>query len=257
VELGLTDRIAIVTGGSDGIGRATAAVLAREGARVAICARRPGPLEAAARELEAEGGRVLAVQADVTRPEELERLVERVVAEWGGVDVLVNNAGTSNARRFETDDEANWQADLDLKLFAAARLCRLAIPLMRARGGGAIVNVTTHGGKAPRAGSMPTSVSRAAGLALTKALAGEVASDRIRVNTVCIGFVKAGQHRRRAESLGIEPDALYARQARQVPLGRVGEAEEAARVIAFLCSDAASYVTGASVNVDGGASPVL
>jgi NAD(P)-dependent dehydrogenase (short-subunit alcohol dehydrogenase family) len=147
LDLGLTGKVALITGGSDGLGYATAARLAAEGARVAICARREGHLEAAAAELRnTTGGEVLAVVADVARAADCERFIDEAVAAFGGVDILINNAGTSAARSLEEVDDDAWQADIDLKLMAAVRLCRRAIPLMRARGGGAIVNATIVGG---------------------------------------------------------------------------------------------------------------
>ncbi len=146
---------------------------------------------------------------------------------------------------------------MDLKLFAAIRLSRLAIPHMKKQGGGRIVNITTIGAKQPRARSMPTTVTRAAGLALTKALSKEYAPHNILVNTVSIGLVRAGQHEKKAEKAGVRVEELYANMAKDIPLGRVGRAEEVANVIAFLASGAASYVTGTSINLDGGASGVL
>src|SRR6266571_4179582 len=165
LDLGLTDKVAIVTGGSEGLGRATAERLAREGARVAICARRKDVLERAAAGIrEITRADLLAMPCDVTRVAQVEALVAAVVARWGGVDILVNNAGTSSAAGFEQVDDAQWQTDLDVKLMGAVRFCRLVIPLMKRRGGGRIVNVTTVGGKAAAPRSLPTSVSRAAGI---------------------------------------------------------------------------------------------
>jgi NAD(P)-dependent dehydrogenase (short-subunit alcohol dehydrogenase family) len=176
LDLGLTGKVALITGGSDGLGYATAARLAAEGARVAICARRAGHLEAAAAELRnATGGEVLAVVADVARAADCERFVDEAVAALGGVDILINNAGTSPANGLEEIDDAAWPAAVDLKLMAAVRLCRHVIPSMRERGGGAIVNATIVGGKAPAARALPTSVTRAAGINLTKSLANEYA----------------------------------------------------------------------------------
>ncbi len=172
LALGLEGKVAIVTGGSEGLGRACAERLAREGARVAICARRKEVLERAAAAIEREtGGEVLAQPADVTRAEEVDAFVARVVARWGGVDILVNNAGTSAAAGFEQVDDRAWLADIELKLLAAIRFCRLVIPHMKRRGGGRIINVTTVGGKAPAPRALPTSVTRAAGINLTKSLA--------------------------------------------------------------------------------------
>lgn len=256
LELGLAGKVALVTGGSEGLGRACAARLARCGARVAICARRQGPLDEAAAALRAGGAEVLAQAADVTRAADVEALFAAVVARFGGLDILVNNAGTSAAAPFERVDDEAWEADLQLKLMAAVRTCRLAIPLLRARGGGAIVNVTTIGGKAPAPRSLPTSVSRAAGINLSKALAGEYAAERIRVNTICLGIVRSEQWARRASG---DLEAYYAQVARerQIPLGRVGEAEEFADLVAFLVSERARFITGTAINFDGGASAVV
>jgi len=243
--------VAVVTGGSEGIGKATARRLALGGARVAIAARRADVLERAAREIREAGGSVLAVTADVTKPEDVERLIAVTVAEFGRLDILVNNAGTGRANAFEAVDDATWNADLDVKVHAAIRTTRAALPHLKQRGG-RIINITTPAGKHPGAQSLPTSVSRAAGIALTKALSKDLAQYRILVNTVCVGLIKSAQHERRAASLGVELDQHYRDIGKNVPLGRVGEAEEVANVIAFLASEAASYVTGTSINVDGG-----
>jgi len=257
MDLELKDKVAIVTGGTQGIGRATALRLAAEGAKVAIAARARERLEAVASEIRASGGVVAAVQADVAKSEDCERLVAEALKAFGAIDILVNNAGTSATGDFESVTDAAWQSDLDLKLFAAIRLARLAIPHMKKQGGGRIVNITTIGAKQPRARSMPTTVTRAAGLALTKALSKEYAKDNILVNTVSLGLVRAGQHERRAEKAGVPAEKLYEDMGKDIPLGRVGRAEEVANVIAFLASGAASYVTGTSINLDGGASGVL
>lgn len=256
LDLGLTGKIAIVTGGSDGLGRAAAERLAGEGAKVAICARRKDHLERAAEEIrKATGGEVFAQVCDVTKPDQVEGFVQAVVARWGGVDILLNNAGTSAAGSFEQVDEAVWWADLDLKLMGAVRFCRLVIPPMRKRGGGRIVNVTTVGGKAPASRALPTSVSRAAGINLTKSLANEYAKDRILVNTICIGLVKTAQISARAR--GGDLDAFYGELAKRVPVGRVAEAAEFGDLVAFLVSARAGYITGTAINFDGGMSFVV
>jgi NAD(P)-dependent dehydrogenase (short-subunit alcohol dehydrogenase family) len=144
-----------------------------------------------------------------------------------------------------------------LKVFGAIRCTRLAVPYMKKQGGGRIINITISSAKQPGAESMPTSVSRAAGLAITKALSKEYAADNILVNTICIGKIKSGQHERRYTKQGISAEDYYRQTAKDIPLGRVGEAEEVASVIAFLASDAASYVTGTSINLDGGVSGTL
>jgi 3-oxoacyl-[acyl-carrier protein] reductase len=255
MDLGLKDKIAIITGGSEGLGRAAAERLAREGARVAIGARRKDVLERAADGIgKATGGDVLALPTDVRQPAQVEALVNAVVRRWGGVDILVNNAGTSAAASFEKVDDSAWQDDIELKLLAAIRFCRLVIPLMRARGGGRIVNVTNLGGKAPPAAGLPTSVTRAAGINLTKSLSKEYAPDKILVNTICIGLVKSAQWERRAKG---DLEEYYREAAKRVPLGRVGEAEEFGDLVAFLVSDRAAFITGTAINFDGGLSAVV
>ena len=257
MDLKLGDKVAIVTGGTQGIGKATAMLLAKEGARVVIAARGRELLGTVSAEIRAAGGRVAAIQADVSKPEDCERLIAGAIESFGRIDILVNNAGTSATGEFESVTDATWQADFDLKLFGAIRLARLAIPQMRRQGGGRIINITNIGAKQPRAKSMPTTVTRAAGLALTKALSKEFAADNILVNTVCIGLIRAGQHERKAAKSGVEVESMYAGMGKDIPLGRVGLAEEVANVITFLASDAASYVTGTSINLDGGTSAVL
>src|SRR5690606_19873262 len=257
MDLGLKDRVAVVTGGSQGIGKATAVRLAAEGASVVIVARGKEQLDKVAAAIEADGGRVAVVPADVSTPEGCAKVVDETLRIFGRLDILINNAGTSSRGPFEAATDDVWQRDFDLKLFAAIRLSRLAIPHMQQRRWGRIVNLTNIGSKQPAAQSMPTSVTRAAGLAFTKALSKEFGKDGILVNTVCIGTIKAKQHETKAEKLGVPVESLYAERVKNVPLGRVREAEEAANVIAFLASEAASYVTGTSVNMDGGASAVL
>lgn len=265
MDLGIQGRVALITGGSEGIGRATAIRLAHEGVRVAICARRKSVLEETAAEIrEQTGGEILPVVTDISNVQDIKRLVMTVVDRWQGIDILVNNAGTSSAGPFEEMEDERWMADLELKLFAAIRCTREVIPYMRKRNWGRVVNLTALGAKAPAARSAPSSVSRAAGVALTKALSKEFASENILVNTVCIGLVKAGQHEHRYTSAqernpGLTLDQYYEQmaQASGVPVGRVGEAAEAADLIAFLVSERASYITGVAINIDGGSSPVV
>ena len=257
VELGLKGKVAAVTGGTDGIGRATALKLAQEGARVAICARRQEPLDKTAAEIRKAGVEALAVAADMSKAGDVERFMKAVIERFGRIDILVNNAGTSARGKFLEVDDKTWGADIELKVFGAIRCTRLAVPHMKMHGGGRIVNITISSAKQPGAESYPTSVSRAAGLALTKALSKEYAPDNILVNTVCIGKIKSGQHERRYTRDGRSAEEYYRQTAKDIPLGRVGEAEEVANVIAFLVSDAASYVTGTSVNLDGGISGTL
>jgi len=265
MDLGLTGKVAIVTGGSDGIGKAAAQRMAAEGARAVIVARRPEVLEAAAQDIRtATGGTVLPVQGDVTAAETINRVLEMTLSNFGRIDILVNNAGTSMAKPFEAVSEADWESDFNLKVWGAIRLIRAVIPEMRKVGGGRIINVTNLGGRAPRASSMPTSISRAAGIAITKALSRDLAKDNILVTTVCIGLIKSGQNRRgyereKATNPNLSLDEFYAQRAKAggIPLGRVGEAHEAGDVIAFLASERASYLTGIAINIDGGTSPVV
>jgi NAD(P)-dependent dehydrogenase (short-subunit alcohol dehydrogenase family) len=261
MDLGLAGKVAVVTGASDGLGRATAERLADEGAAVALCARGADRLRAVGDAIRRRGGQALDMAADVSRPAEIERFVGATLDRFGRIDALVNNAGTSAARVFDEVDDQAWQADLELKLFAAIRCVRLCLPAMRRTGGGRIINVLNTAAKAPPARSLPTSVSRAGGLALTKALSKELAPDRILVNAVCIGLVKSGQWERRWEREGRPGtlDEFYARMARElgVPLGRIGEAGEFAELVAFLASARAAYITGVAINFDGGLADVV
>ena len=265
MDLGLQDKVAIVTGGSEGIGKSAALRMAQEGARVVIVARRPQVLEQAAQEIRtATEGMVLTVPGDVSAPDTVGRVVKTTLDNFGRIDILVNNAGVSMAKPFENVTDEDWQGDFDLKVWGAVRFIRAVIPEMRKVGGGRIINVTNLGGRTPGPSSMPTSIARAAGIALTKGLSKDLAKDNILVTTVCIGVVKSGQHERRYARLkGTDPnltvEEFYARTARDrgVPLGRVAETDEAGDVIAFLASDRASYLTGIAVNIDGGASAVV
>ena len=222
-----------------------------------IAARGRELLDQVAAEIRAAGGNVLAIAADVSQDAECARIIQEVLKAYGRIDILINNAGTSATGEFESVTDKDWQADFDLKLFAAIRLSRLAIPEMRKNKWGRIINVTNIGAKQPKAKSMPTTVTRAAGLAMTKALSKEFAADNILVNSVCIGLIRAGQHERKAAKAGIHVEELYEKQGKEVPLGRVGRAEEVANVVAFFSSEASSYVTGSSVNLDGGTSAVM
>lgn len=260
MDLGLQGKVALITGGSRGIGLATAIALSREGAKVAILARNEEQLEEAAMEIaNLTEGEVLAIRADVTSEVDCQRAVEQIVARFGSLNILVNNAGTANAKPFEQVETELWQQDLDLKLFGAVFCSRYAIPHMRQAGGGAIVNITTSAAKTPAASSLPTTVSRAAGMALTKAMSKDLAKDNIRVNTVGIGLIRSNQIEKVWKR--VAPELTWDEFAREprhnIPLGRIGDTEEAANVITFLVSDAASYVTGTSVNIDGGSGAAL
>ncbi len=257
MDLGLRGKVAAITGGSEGIGRATALRFVREGVKLALCARRSEVLNAFADELRALGGEVLALTVDASLPGEMERFIAETVRNYGRIDILVNNAGSTAQGPFEKADDAIWQYDLSVKLLAQVRSARAAIPHMKKQGDGRIINISMAGAKQPHAASFPTSVSRAAGLAFTKALSQEVAGDGIRVNAIGLGWIKSRQQERRAEIAGLSLEDHYKRLSPNVPVGRLGEPDEVAAVIVFLASDAASYVTGTCVNVDGGHSGVL
>ncbi|HYC48326.1 MAG TPA: SDR family oxidoreductase [Burkholderiales bacterium] len=257
MDLGLKGKIAVVTGGTQGIGKATALRLAQEGANVAICARTKQAVDETAGEIQKLGVQALGVAADMSKAADIERFMKAVIERFGRVDILVNNAGTSKRGAFLELTDEEWSNDLELKVFGAIRCSRLVVPHMKKNGGGRIVNITISSAKQPGAQSYPTSVSRAAGLAITKAMSKEFAADNILVNTVCIGKIKSGQHERRYKRDGRTPEQYYAEAAKDIPMRRVGEAEEVADVIAFLVSERASYVTGTSVNLDGGISGTL
>jgi 3-oxoacyl-[acyl-carrier protein] reductase len=257
MEITLKGRKALVTGGSLGIGLAIASQFAAAGADVAIMARRRGPLDEAAATIGTRPGQqVVAVVCDVARADDIKRGYAEVVAALGKVDILVNNAGMSNAAAFEQVTDAQWQEDLDLKLFAAIRLVRLVWPQMKQQKWGRIINVLNTGAKAPRPASAPTSVTRAAGMALTKVLAGEGAAHGILVNAMLVGFIESDQWVRRAKAAGMPLQDVLADMGKDIPLGRVGTAQEFANMACFLASDLASYITGTAINVDGGRSPV-
>jgi NAD(P)-dependent dehydrogenase (short-subunit alcohol dehydrogenase family) len=255
----LRGRTAIVTGGSEGLGKAIAARLAGSGANVAVLARRENVLDEAVQELRRDAvGRVAGHTCDITDRRRVREVIAAVSAEFGGVDILVNNAGSSNRSPFEELARDSMIADLDLKLFAAVELAQQVLPGMKERRWGRIINVVSANGKAPKAASAPTTLSRAAGITLTKVMSQELAPWNILVNALCVGVIKSGQWERRHRRDA--PDTPFEKylepQARLVPLGRLGEPEEFANVACFLASDAASYVTGTAINVDGGLCPV-
>ncbi len=259
MELGLGGKAALVTGASRGLGRAIALELAREGCRVALCARGKPALDEAAAEVRALGREALAIVADVTTEAGVREAVAATVAAFGGIDVLVNNVGGSTGTSFLDTPAEDWQRAIDLNLLPAVRASRLAVEHMRARGGGAIVNVASIYGREWGGAYVqrPTYIAaKAAEIGMSKALALELAPRGIRVNAVAPGsilFPGGGWERRQRE----DPAGIAAFVKADMPLGRFGRPEEVARVVAFLASDAASLVVGACVNVDGGQSRAL
>jgi len=253
-------RNAIVTGGSLGLGRAIAMEFARSGANVAIVARGLEALEKARADIEAESDtKVIAISADVSEADGCVRAIKEAEAAFGSIDVLVNGAGSSNRQPFEEISDDVWQADLDLKLFAAIRLSRLVMPGMKERRWGRVINILNTGAKAPPGGGAPTAVSRAAGMALGKVLAGEGAAHNVLVNSLLVGKIESDQWERRhaASESGETLAEFYAKAGEVLPMGRLGKAEEFANIACFLASDAGSYINGTAINVDGGLSPVV
>ncbi|MCY3884526.1 MAG: SDR family oxidoreductase [Gammaproteobacteria bacterium] len=258
----LATRTALVTGGSLGLGRAMAREFHANGASVAILARRLQPLKQARAEIEEEGNghsRVRDYVCDVTDPVAIQKTVELVNKDLGEVDILVNNAGKSEAHAFMNVTDKVWQADLDLKLFAAIRLARLVFPGMCERNWGRIINILNIAAKTPGPRSTPTSVSRAAGMALTKVLAGEGAPHNVLVNALLIGRIESDQSRRAYDSSARSEsyEEYLAQAGKSLPMGRMGEARECADVAMFLVSERASYLTGCAINMDGGLSQVV
>lgn len=260
MEVRLDGRTAIITGASKGLGLAMAKEFAASGANVAILARNPDTLaEAKAYASEGAAGRVETFSCDVAKAGDINRTFADVIRAFGKVDILVNNAGISRAMPSDQITDEIWQEDLDLKLFAAIRLSRLVWPGMKERKWGRIINVLNLGAKAPRANGAPTAVSRAAGMAFMKVLANEGAPHGILVNGMLVGLIDSEQHRRRHAAGGTNApyEEFAAKLGANVPLGRIGKAEEFAAMACFLCSDLAGFTTGTAINMDGGASPVV
>jgi NAD(P)-dependent dehydrogenase (short-subunit alcohol dehydrogenase family) len=257
VDLGLHTKVIVITGGTDGLGLALAHRLIGEGAAVAICGRNEERLSGAEHALTSTGGDVLALQADVEQADDIQRLVEATVARWGQIDGIVHNAGRSAAGPLEQHDDTVWESDLQLKLMGAVRLTRMALPHLRQSKGSALF-ILAMAAKAPGPASGPSSVSRAAGMALMKSLSKELGPDGIRVNAILIGLMESGQWTRVAAASGKALPEFYADMGSNagIPLGRVGRSEEFADVAAFLLSGRASYLTGTAINLDGGLSPV-
>jgi len=254
----MNGRNALITGGSLGIGRAIASRFVESGANVALVARRQEVLDEAKAEVaKAGGGKIVAIAADVGTAEGCQLAFDQACSALGQIDVLVNNAGTSRRGDFESITDEDWQTDIDLKLFGAIRLARAALPAMKSRQWGRIINVLNTGAKAPPASGAPTAVTRAAGMALTKVLAGEGAKHNVLVNAVLVGRIESDQWVRRAEAQSRDISEFYEEMGAIVPMGRVGTAEEFANVVTLLASDQGSYVTGTAINIDGGMAPVV
>ncbi|HTB09091.1 MAG TPA: SDR family oxidoreductase [Acidimicrobiales bacterium] len=255
MDLELSGRAFLITGGSDGLGLSLAQRLVSEGANVAVCGRDVERVAAAQTTL---GDGALCYRADVTVPADVDGFIDATLERFGRLDGVVNNAGKSDAVAIVNSTDQQWRDDYELKVIAALHVSRRAIaPLSETKG--AMLNVLATRARTPGAGTTPTSASRLAGLALTKALAGEVAPQGVRVNAILIGLIESGQWVRRAAHAGVSLEEFYANMAtsNQIPLGRVGRADEFADLATYLLSPRASYVTGVGISLDGGLSPVI
>jgi 3-oxoacyl-[acyl-carrier protein] reductase len=264
MDMGLAGRACLVTGASRGIGLATARALCAEGAAVLLCARDGDAAEAAARECGAAGGRAHAVAADVTQAGAGERLVAECRERLGGLDVLVNNAGTSAARPLEQLTEEEWRDQWELHVMAPLALMRAAVPGMTDRGWGRVVNVCSSSGKRPSLTNAAYSVTKAAQLSLSRVFADSYAARGVLVNAVAPGPVETslwldegGLADQVAEARGTTRERALEDARAKIPIGRFGTDDEVAAVVVFLCSERASNVSGAAWSVDGGAVPII
>jgi 3-oxoacyl-[acyl-carrier protein] reductase len=252
MDLGLTDKVAVITGSSRGLGLACAKSLAAEGCHVCLCARGEARLREAAAEVEAAGGgrsRVVSVAADVSRPDGVQQVIERAVEAFGGLDVLVNNVGLAGGGGLVETTDDQWQEAVDQTLMPAVRASRLAVPYMERRGGGAIVMIASIFGR-EAGGRMTYNAVKAAEISLAKALAQQLAPLHIRVNSVSPGSIlfEGGSWWRRQQA---DPAGIVEFVRRELPFGRFGTPGEVGDVVAFLCSPRASWISGTSVVVDG------
>ncbi len=261
MQLGLEDRVAIVCGASRGLGLAIATSLARAGSNLVLCARSPGPLEEAARSLRELGVQALAVPGDVTKGDDLRRLVETANSEFGRVDVLVNNTGHPKMGSFSTLSEEDWRGGFETIFVPMLRLCHHVLPIMQRQRWGRIINISSHAIRNPSSTYLLSGVYRTALASLSKSLANEYGRDGILVNSVCPGLIRTplGESllRGMAERRGVSVEQAESEHAAQCPARRIGEPEEIGAIVTFLCSAAASHITGQLLTVDGGQSPGL
>jgi 3-oxoacyl-[acyl-carrier protein] reductase len=260
MDLGLRDKICIVTGSTGGIGLETARLLAVEGARVVVCGRDSGRVEEARRETKS----ALGVVCDLAEPGAPEALVAEAVAALGGLDCLVNNVGVAYQRSFEEVSDREWDEQWQLNVMSCVRSIRAALPVFRERGGGSIVNISSSAGKRPSTSMPDYSVTKAALLSLSRLVADLYAGEGVRCNAVTPGptatgawLDEGGLADQQASRTGKTRDEVLEAVAKGRPIGRLAEPEEIAAVIVFLCSERASYVTGAAWSADGGTVPIM
>jgi 3-oxoacyl-[acyl-carrier protein] reductase len=257
MDLGIKGRRAIVTGASSGIGFETARLFLEEGVRVLITGRNADKLAKARDQLAKTGGEVHAVAADMSKDDDIKRMIEIAKEKLGGVDILINNAGTMYSGRFAVLDDAEMQKQLDTKLFGFLRAIRLVYPMMKAQRWGRIVNTIGGAGKEPDPYMFGSGMTNSALLNLTKSLSTEFGEDNVLVNAICPGWVATDLWKRNAEGLRQDLGAKTEEEARKLAarknsLNRFGRPEELANATVFLCSERASYITGVSLNMDGG-----
>ena len=257
MDLGLTNKVALVAAASGGLGRAVAEELAAEGASLVICSRDTDRITKTAADIaENTGAHVLAVTADVSEPSHVRRLVESALARFAHVDILVTNGGGPPAGTFETLTTEQWEAATKLTLFSAIELARHVLPGMKERRWGRILNITSISVKQPVDNLMLSNSLRAGLTGFARTLANEVASDGITVNNILPGYTRTERVEELANAMaqkqGISADEFKARWEKEIPMRRLGEPREFAALAAFLVSERASYITGTSIQVDGG-----